>query len=223
MKYFGVLTTVFVVGCTVSGFGDDQAKAEKMLHKISAMATDATGRRVVSMTVADTLGAKRSDLVNERRTLGLNYGDIFLAHTLVKNGAKMEDIATQVKAKKSMADIANEQHVDWKQIAGDAKKLNGKMEDKLFNHFQNGKADVDRDLADKYDVVYDGVTADNDVSKDELADAETTYQTLHDRAEKTGGAGTLDTVTEKAARGMRGDAVRQDPGSHADGTKGPPQ
>jgi len=45
-------------------FGDDQQKAEKQLHKITAMATDGTGRRVVSIALADALGAKRLDLVD---------------------------------------------------------------------------------------------------------------------------------------------------------------
>ncbi len=222
MKRFAFLSVALLaLAVSVSASGGDQQKAEKQLRKVTAMATDGTGRRVVSITVADMLGAKRPDLVNERRTMGINYGDLFLAHTLVKNGAKMEDIAAQIKAKKSMADIANDQHADWKQIAADAKKLNSKVEDNLYKHFVNGKADLARDQADKYDPTFDGVAADNDVSKDEIAEAGDTYQKWHDQAAKNVGA-TLDMSTEKAAQDMRGDPIGNSPGSHADASKTPP-
>jgi hypothetical protein len=221
MQQFSRLSiTLVALTIVVPAFGDDQQKAEKQLHKITAMATDATGRRVVSMTVADTLAAKRFDLVMERRTMNVNYGDLFVAHILVKNGAKMEDIAAQLKAKKSIAEIANEQHADWKEIAAEAKKLNSKVEDNLYKHFISGKADFDREHADKYDPTIDGVSSDNDVSKDEIADAERTYQSWHDRAEKNQG-GTLDTSDEKAAQGMRGDPVSKQPSS--DSIKSGPQ
>jgi len=211
MKRFGSFAiALLVLPLAARAFGDDQQKAEKQLHKVTAMATDATGRRIVSVTVADTLGAKRSDLVAERRAMNLNYGDLFVAHALVKSGAKMEGIATQLKAKKSMWDIANDQHADWKQIAGDAKKLNAKVEDNLYKHFINDKADLARDQADQYDPTFDGVSADNDVSKQDIADAQDTYQMWRDRAAKNPG-GTLDTSTEKAARGMRGDPIGKAP------------
>jgi hypothetical protein len=213
MKRLSYLSiTLGALTIAIPAFGDDQRKAEKHLHKITAMATDATGRRVVSITVADTLGAKRPDLVMERKAMNLNYGDLFLAHVLVKNGAKMEDIAAQLKAKKNIGEIANEQNADWKQIAADAKKLNSKMEDNLYKHFVNSKADFERDQADKYDPVFDGVSADNDVSKDDIENAERIYQVWHDRAELNP-ARTLDTGTEKAVRGMRGDPIGKTPSS----------
>jgi hypothetical protein len=220
MKQFNRLSvTLLALTIVVPAFGDDQQKAEKQLHKITAMATDGTGRRVVSRTVADALGVKRSDLVMERRTMNLNYGDLFLAHALVKSGAKMEEIATQLKGKKSMGDIANAQPADWKQIAGDAKKLNSKVEDNLYKHFVSDKADLARDQADQYDPAFDGVSADNDVSKEELADAENTYQMWRDRAAKNNGQG-LDTVTEKAARDARGDPIGKAPNNDSK-TTGP--
>ena len=203
-------TVLLVLSVAIPSFGDDQQKAEKLLHKITAMATDATGRRVVSITVADTLGAQRPDLVMERRAMNMNYGDLFIAHTLVKNGAKMEDITAQWKAKKNMGQIANEQHADWKQIVADAKKLNSKIEDNLYSHFVNEKAHAARDVADKYDPMIDGVKADNDVSKDDIADAEHTYLAARDRADKQSGKA-LDSSTEKAVRGMRGDPIRKAP------------
>jgi len=166
-SWLGVVLAVGVVWCGLArpAWADDQQKAEKQLHKLTAMASDATGRRVVSATVADWLGAKRPDLVTERRTMNINYGDLYIAHQLVKQGMKRDDLAAQLKSGKKMADIANAQHLDWKQVAGDAKKLNARMEDNLYKHFLNGKADADRDAAEGYDPTIDGVPAEKESSK----------------------------------------------------------
>ena len=215
MKRLSYLSiTLLALTVTIPAFGDDQQKADKQLHKITALATDATGRRVVSVTVADTLAAKRPDLVLERRTMNMNYGDLFIAHVLVKSGTKMDDIAAQLKAGKKMGQIASEQHADWKQIAADAKKLNAKVEDNLYNHFLNGKPLTERDAAEGYDPMIDGVAADNDVSKDEIADAERTYLLWRDRADQKKGSN-LDTSSEKAAKDSRGDPIRSKAGKLA--------
>jgi hypothetical protein len=206
--------TLLALTITTSAFADDQQKAEKQLHKITALATDATGRRVVSATVADALEAKRPDLVVERRTMNLNYGDVYVAHVLVKGGAKMDDIAAQMKAGKKMGEIADERHADWKAIASDAKKMNAKVEDNLYNHFLNGEPLTKRDAAEGYDPMIDGVAADNDVSKDEIAEAERIYLQWRDRAEQKKGS-SLDTASEKAAKGSRGDPVRSKAGKLA--------
>ena len=223
MKRLAHLSLVLLVlSIAVPSVADDQQKAEKQLHKITAMATDGTGRRVVSFTVADTLAVKRPNLVMERRLMNLNYGDLFVAHALVKSGSTMEDIAAELKAKKNIVQIANEQHADWKQIAANAKKLNSKMEDNLYNHFVSDKMDAARDVVDKYDPMIDGVPADNDVSKDEIADAEHTYQMWKDRANQRQDA-QLDSSTEKAARAMRGDPIGKAPSSDSVKGGGPPQ
>ena len=215
MKRLSYLSiTLLALTVAMPAFGDDQQKADKQLHKITALATDATGRRVVSVTVADTLAAKRPDLVLERRTMNMNYGDLFIAHVLVKSGTKMDDIAAQLKAGKKMGQIASEQHADWKQIAADAKKLNAKVEDNLYNHFLNGKPLTDRDAAEGYDPMIDGVAADNDVSKDEIAEAEHTYLLWRDRADQKKGSN-LDTSSEKAAKDSRGDPIRSKAGKLA--------
>src|SRR6267143_130616 len=194
MKRLAHIPIAFLaLSIAIPAFGDDQQKAEKQLHKIVAMATDATGRRVVSIVVADTLQARRPELVIERRSMNLNYGDLFVAYVLVKQGTKLDDVATQMKA--------------GKKIAADAKKLNAQMEDHLYKHFLNGKVDAERDVADGYDPMIDGVAADNDVSKEDIADAEHTYQTWRDRAEKAKDS-KLDASTEKAAQGARGDPVK---------------
>lgn len=213
---FWMFLSLLVVA--IPALADDQQKAEKQLHKLTAMASDPTGRRVVSSTVADDLGAKRPDVVMERRAMDVNYGDIYLAHMLVKSGVKMDDIANDLKAGKKMSDIANANHADWKAIANDAKKTNSKMEDGLYKNFMNGKPLHDRDTADNYDVNIDGVSADSDVSKDDLAEAEKTYQLWKDRATQASG-GKLDTSSEQAAAATRGDPVRSKvPG----GLGGPP-
>lgn len=207
-----LLICLVAIAVASPALADDQQKAEKQLRKLTAMATDATGRRVVSMTIADALQAKRMDLVLERRAMNINYGEVYIAHSLVKLGAKMDDIAVQMKAGKTIGQIANDQKLDWKQLADEAKKLNSKMEDNLYKHFLNGKADAERDKAEDYDPVIDGVAADNNVSKDEIADAQRTYQTWRDRADQRRDS-TLDASSEKAARGSRGDPVRSKAGS----------
>jgi hypothetical protein len=205
---------LIALALAIPAFADDQQKAEKELHKITAMATDPTGRRVVSITVADTLEAKRTDLVLERRAMNINYGDLFIAHGLLKNGAKMEDIAAQLKAGKNIQQIASAQHLDWKQMTLDAKKLNTKMEDNLYKHFSNATSDTARDVAEGYDPTIDGVAADNDVSKGDIEEAQRTYLLWRERADKAKDS-KLDAATEKSARGMRGDPVRAKAGSLA--------
>jgi hypothetical protein len=213
MRFFPALILVsFGLSLTTTARADEQKNAEKQLHKVTAMASDATGRRVVSSTVADTLGVKRPDLVMERRTMNINYGDVYVAHQLMKQGMTADDLAAQLKSGKKMADIANDRHLDWKQVGADAKKLNAKIEDNLYKHFLNGKPDADRDAAENYDPTVDGVGADSDVSKDEIAEAERVYVMWRDRADKARDS-KLDSSTEKSAQGARGDPVRSKAGS----------
>jgi len=202
-----LFTGVLVLTIAVRAFGGDQQKAENQLHKITAMATDPTGRRVVSITVADILEAKRVNLVLERRAMNVNYGDLFIAHILVRMGARMEDIAAQLNSGRKIGQIANAQHADWKQLVAEAKKLNATMENNLYKHFVNATADTARDVADGYDPNVDGVAADNDVSKDDIADAQRVYQLWRDRATRPQDS-KLDASSEKAAQAARGDPVR---------------
>ncbi len=182
----------------VSLFADDQQKAQKQVSKLTAMATDATGRRIVSMSMSDLLRVKRPQLVQERRDMGLNYGSLFIIHELAAGGANMADVATQLKAGKNAFQAAGQQHVDWKRIATDAKKLNSKIDENLYKHFLDPKADRERDEADRYNVVYDGVKSDNDVTSQEIAEAQQRYISCRDRATQIGGR--LDSATEQAAR-----------------------
>lgn len=197
-SFLFALLLVLVAALAVNSAADEQQKARKQLDKVTAMASDATGRRVVSKTVSDYLSVKWSDLVSQRRTLNLNYGGIFVAHQLLQSGAKMEDIAAQLKSGKDIWKIADEQHADWKKISNEAKKLNGKLDDNLYKHFLNSKADNERDTLENYDPNFDGVKADLDVTKEDLAAAQDRYLFWRGRAVIKDAK--LDTSTEKAAR-----------------------
>jgi hypothetical protein len=175
-----LLIALFVLALAVPAFADDQEKAQKEIKKITAISTDANMRSVVNLSMSELLNAKRLDLVKERQDMNLNYGGLFLAHQLVAGGAKMDDIATQLKAGKNIFDIANDQHANWKQINDTAKKANKKIDDNMGKWFQNNKKQAERDTADDYVAQQDRVAADNDVSKQEMADAQSRYQHVHD-------------------------------------------
>src|SRR5215471_7618173 len=124
MRHFALLPVfVLVLSTAKPTFADDHQKAEKQLKRITAMATDVTGRRMVSKSMADQLAVPRFQLVQERRSMNLNYGDLFVVHTLLRNGMSMGDIAAQLKSGKTVSQIADDKSA-WKQIAGDSKKLN---------------------------------------------------------------------------------------------------
>src|SRR5437588_9765296 len=221
-SFLRFLPLILALSIALPALADDQQKAEKQVNKVTAMATDATGRRVVSMTVADVLNTKRPDVVQERHETGLNYGHLFIAHQLMASGAKMNDIAAQLIAVKNIYQIGNDQHANWKQIAADDKKLNSKVEDNLYKHFVNDKADKDRDLADNYDPNFDGVKADNEVSKEELASAQDVYLLWRDRAAKRIDT-SLDTADERAAREGHDHVRNGGPQPGQTSQSGPPQ
>src|SRR5262249_22778999 len=123
-------------------FSDDKQKATKELDKINAMATDAVGRRIVNLSMADMLGAKRNDLLMERRDHDLTYGSVFVANQLISNGMKMDDINAQLKSGKTIFQIADDQHLDWKKVGDQAKALNGKIDDNLYKHFAGDPAKI---------------------------------------------------------------------------------
>jgi hypothetical protein len=162
MKYSFCLLMVLGLTMVPSVFGDDQQKVEKQLNRISAMAADATGHRIVSATMADMLQVKRPELVQQRLKMNLSYGSLFLAHQLVAGGANLDDIASGIQGGKSLSQIANERNADWKQILEVAKKLNGKIEEHVYSHFIDDKSDKARDEADHYEPFADMVKADND-------------------------------------------------------------
>jgi len=174
------LIVLVAIAIALPAFGDDQEKAQKEIKKITAIATDANMRSVVNLSMSEMLNVKRFDLVKERQAMNVNYGGLFLAHQLAAGGAKMEHIVAQLKAGKNIFDIANDQHANWKQIGGAAKKLNKKIDDNMGKCFQNSKKEAERNQADDYVAQQDRVAADSDVSKQELADAQSRYQHVHD-------------------------------------------
>ncbi len=198
VRYCAVL---LVLTAAVPAFSDDQDKANKEIAKVTAMAMDMTGRAIVSRAVSDVTGVKRSDLVQQRQSLNLNYGALFVAEELIKSGAKPDDIAAQLKAGKTITQVANDQHANWKEVAADAKKLNSKIDDCLFKHFlDGGKAEKQRDLDDKYDIKIDTLAVDLLAPKPDLEAAGERYNLMKDRAAKAAGShGGLDTAAEQAA------------------------
>jgi hypothetical protein len=62
---------------------DDLPKAEKQIRMITVMSRDHIARSIISRTFADTFNVQRSQLVAERKSLGLNYGGLFLVHELI--------------------------------------------------------------------------------------------------------------------------------------------
>jgi hypothetical protein len=165
-----------------AAFADDRQKAQKQLEKVSAMASDAVGRRIVSAAVAKALEAKRPMLVQERKALNLSYGPLFIEQKLVAGGADSIDILRQLKSGKDIWQVADERSANWKQLAGEAKKLNSSIEDAIYKHFVNSQPDFERDQADNYDPYYDGVMADREISERAIEDARTVFQFWRERA-----------------------------------------
>lgn len=168
-----------------AAFSDDQPKAEKQVRKITAMATDKTGRCMVSMSMADFLNIVRSRLIEDRRKIGLDYGSFFIELELLEGGANLSDIAASLKSGKTIWAIGDEHHADWNRIAADAKKLNAKIDDHIYRHFLNKKnyeADERRDFEDKYDPLRDAVKTDFNVTPKEMVDAQARYVFWRDQA-----------------------------------------
>lgn len=178
---------------------DDQSKAEKQVNKVSAMAADLTGRRIVNQSLSEQFKVKKADLVAERLANNLNYGSLFVVHQLVVNGTSMAEITARLKSGKNVYEIGNEVHADWKQIADQAKKLNSRIEDNLYNHFLGKKPAQGADSNDIYEAQMDGVTADNSVSQQDMAEAQARYLFWRDRA-GVKQDGTLGHSKEQAAR-----------------------
>jgi len=183
----------------VPAFSDDQQKAEKQVKKISAMATDVNARSIVSRSMSDMLKIERNQFERERRAMNLNYGCLFIAHELTAGGMKMLDVAMRLQAHQTIFQIANDQRVDWKKIADDAKKLNGKIEDNIYKHFLHAEADRDRDQSDKYDSTADFVKADADATPAEILEAQDTYVRWRDRAASIEGKGSAVSASDKLA------------------------
>jgi hypothetical protein len=191
IRFFVLL---FTVALAMAAFADDQEKATKEIKRITSISVDSNMRAIVNRTTADMLKANRLDLVKERQNMNLTYGDLFLAQELAASGVKMDDIAAQLKSGKTMVDIANANHANWKQINSEAKKLNKKIDDNIEKYFSDTKKQTALNQADDYDPKADKVPADTSISKDEYAEAQSRYTRLHDAsgaALPTGDANTM--------------------------------
>lgn len=208
-RLVGVSSLLLLLLTALPAVSDDHQKAQKLLSKVTAMATDPAGRRAVSLAVSDMLAVGRPELARRRHVMNINYGEIFVAYYLAKDGLNFDEIAAQMKTGKTFFQIANEQRANWKQIATDAKKLNGRIDENLLRHFSNPKAETERNLSDGYDPFLDSVRADGNVSQEEISDAQNRYVFLRDHAGAVMG-GSLDTVSEGAARNARPDPIRSE-------------
>jgi hypothetical protein len=179
------------VAAVAPALADDQEKAEKQARMMTAMSRDDTARSIVSRTFADVFKVERPQLVAERRSLGLNYGSLFLMHELVASGSSTQEIAAQLRLHKTMFEIANTFHADWKRIVSDAKKMNSRIDDNIYKHFLSSGKDKDkeRDLLDHYTPAVDLVRADGDATPEEIQRAQTEYVFRRDLSgPKPGGA-----------------------------------
>lgn len=194
--FFVVFLTALWLSSAPPAFGSDQQKAEKRLHQISALALDNTARTIINRTMAEMVHAERIELVRQRRAMNLSYGSLFIAHQLTAaSGAKMLDIALQLEEGKNIVQIANERNADWKAIGEAAKKLNRKIEDNVYRHFQRSEPDMQLATAEKYDADSDVVRADLAVTPEEIAGARELYVFWRNRAAAPN-SGALDSKTE---------------------------
>src|ERR1700680_4997432 len=142
---YSFLSLFLLIPSLLLAASDEQQKAHKILSKVTAMAIDPAGKRAVSVAMSQHLFVARAELAQRRRAMNLNYGDLFVVCELAKSGMKMDEIAARVKTGKTVWQIADEVHADWKQIGSEAKKLSNKVDSNLLGHFVNHKAEAERD------------------------------------------------------------------------------
>ena len=200
-----ILAVAFLLALAQPAFwGDVQENAEKETRKINAMAADGTARDIIGSTMADLLKVPRMHLVQERREMNLNYGSLFVAHQLNLSGATMSDIAMRLKAGKSIFQIGEDLHANWRSIQDAAKKLNGKLEDRIYKYFLHPEIGKQHAMAEGYDPEKDLVRADLDTTREEVVTAHHEYVLWRDRAAKTSGR-KLDPQTESAVSKAAGE------------------
>jgi hypothetical protein len=154
---------------------DDQEKAEKQIKMMTALSRDETVRSIVSRTFADVFKVQRSQLLAERRSMGMNYGSLFLVHELVLSGGSMQQMSTQLRANKTLLAIANSSSANWKRIASDAKKMNDRINKGIYKYYLHSEGDKRRDLEDHYVASADLIRADTQSTPDEILKARDDY------------------------------------------------
>jgi hypothetical protein len=168
--------TILLLGATgLPILADDQEKAEKQIKMMTALSRDEIVRSIISRTFADVFKVQRAQLLAERRSMGLNYGSLFLAHELVPSGGSMHQISSQLRANKNLLQVANFSSADWKRIASDAKKMNDRINKGIYYHYLHSEADKQRDLEDQYVASADLMRADTESTPDEVLKAQADY------------------------------------------------
>jgi hypothetical protein len=185
---FWVLLALATVFALPSAWcADDQEKVEKQLRKVTALAVDPAARPLVSQTVAEFLKRPRLELVRERHAANLSYGEVFLAYRLAASGMTLEGISAQLHEGRTIWEIGNERHADWRQIASDAKKLNDRIEAAFYNFFRDGHPGAVGASSDGYDAAKDSMHADQEgLTKQDIASAQDTYLHCFRRARGEG-------------------------------------
>jgi 2,4-dienoyl-CoA reductase-like NADH-dependent reductase (Old Yellow Enzyme family) len=189
---------------------DNQIKAEKEVRKITAMAADASARPLVSQAVAEYLKTTRLELVRRRQAANLSYGNLFVAYQLSENGKSFDEVAGALKNGKDIWQIGNERHADWKQVASEAKKLNGKLEAAFYQFFlappQKDQKAKDQKPPDVYDAARDHTPADTEGLTDkDLAEAQETFARCFRRARGDDAKYDLPDQKDRTSPQMQGD------------------
>lgn len=169
------LAILLLVPLAVPAVADDQEKAEKQIRMMTALSRDEIVRSIVNRTFADVFKVSRSQLLAERRSQGLNYGSLFLAHELALSGPSMEQISSQRHANKTVVEVANSAGADWKRIEADAKKMTDRINKGIYRYFLHSEADKQRDVADHYVAAVDLIRADTESTPEEIQRAQADY------------------------------------------------
>jgi hypothetical protein len=160
-------------------------RLDREIKKISLVAVDLDGRRVVNRLMAQQLGVSREQLVEERKQIGLVYGRLFEAHEMARlEGLGFSQVARQVKQGHYLLEISEQQHANLKEILADARKLNKKIDqelDRLEDAIEDEQAE---DTAASYDPSDDSLDADMvDFSPSDIAQA---FNQVHNREKYLG-------------------------------------
>ena len=201
----------------------DRDRAEKQINRISAMAADLTGRRLVNLSMSQLLSVPRGDLIAERRRHNLSYGTLFLFRQIAPDDERFRELVLQTRQGRAPSEVADAAQADWKAINNQAKKLNSKIEDNIYNFFlheKNEKPKSKSSASDDYDPLADSVVADRAVSQEDLADAQNIY--LFWQARATGKKDTtLEHNKEQAARQTMDPVRKGGPQADQVGNMGP--
>jgi hypothetical protein len=177
-----LVSGLFVTGQEQS---KDRQKTEHEIRRITALAADPTARPVVNRAFSDALKTDRNELVSQRRDANLSYGGLFLAHYLMLADPQLTlgSIASQLTSGRDLFQLGDAQHADWKRIAAESEKMNGKLEAAFYQYFQDRASGNDLEAHQHYDARRDSVPADTQgVTRQELAAAQDTYERCLRRA-----------------------------------------